>query len=337
MNRTHTLHVHGMHCASCVVLTEEALSGVPGVTKVSVSLKGHTVQVTGNDLPESATEVATLLSPRMPAGYTLSASPAQKKISWHEFAYALPIAALFAAGFILLQKGGLVSFGGASSMNFGTALLIGLIASVSTCLAVVGGLVLSVSATYAKTGGTKKPQLYFHIGRLAGFFVLGGVLGLLGNSLRLGATGNLILGVVVALIMLILGINLLDIFRGTGALQLRLPKHLSSFVHRLRGSTHAAMPLLLGAATFFLPCGFTQSMQAYALTTGSFFTGGMMMLIFAVGTLPMLALLSLSAFSINSKPWRGVFFKTAGILVILVAGINLLGTLAAAGIIDPVL
>ena len=335
--RTHILHVSGMHCASCVVLTEEALSGAPGVQNVSVSFKNHTVTVSGEALPHSAVDVATLLSPHMPAGYTLSKESAAKKIAWHEFSYALPLATLLAAGFIALQKSGIVQFAGTEGISLGTALLIGLIASVSTCLAVVGGLVLSVSATYAKTGSTKKPQLYFHLGRLVGFFVLGGVLGVLGSSLHLSATGNLILGVAVALIMLVLGINLLDIFRGAGALQLRLPVRLFSLVHRFKNSAHAAMPILLGAATFFLPCGFTQSMQAYALTTGSFFTGSMTMLIFAIGTLPMLALLSFGAFSINNKPWRSVFFKTAGILVILIAFINLLGTLAVAGLINPVL
>lgn len=334
MNRTHTLHVSGMHCASCVVLTEEALSGVPGVTNVSVSLKDRTVQVTGDDLPGSATEAATLLSPRMPAGYTLTAVPARKKVAWREFSYALPIAALFLAGFLLLQKSGFAQFDGFGA-GIGTAFIIGLIASVSTCLAVVGGLVLSVSATYAKTGDTTKPQIYFHVGRLASFFILGGLLGLLGKSLQLGPTSTMLLTGIVAVVMLILGIHLLDIFHGSGRFQLRLPKKFSELIHSLKNSTHAAMPLLLGAATFFLPCGFTQSMQAYALTTGSFTTGALTMLVFALGTLPMLAVLSFSAFSINNKPWRGVFFKTAGIIVIILAVINLLATLAVAGIIEP--
>jgi sulfite exporter TauE/SafE len=221
-------------------------------------------------------------------------------------------------------------------MSIGTALIIGLIASVSTCLAIVGGLVLSVSVAYAKTSDTKKPQIYFHIGRLVAFFVLGGVLGLVGKSLQLGSTGTTILTTLVAIIMLILGVNLLDIFHSSGKFQLSLPKHFSTLIHRLKNSTHAAMPLLLGAATFFLPCGFTQSMQAYALTTGSFMTGGLTMLVFALGTLPVLALLSFSSFSINNKPWRGVFFKTAGVIVITLAAINLLTTLAVAGIIEPI-
>ncbi len=324
-----------MHCASCVVLTEDALRGTPGVAAVSVDLTGRTATVTG-DLPESAEEAAALLSPQMPAGYSLASEKHAKQVNWPEFYYALPIAALAIAGFLALQKTGLVNVNPQEGINLGTALVIGLVASVSTCLAVVGGLVLSVSAAYAKTGDRLRPQLAFHAARLAGFFILGGVLGLAGKSLQLGLIGNIILTGVIALVMFILGVNLLDIFHGSGKFQLRLPKVFSDRIHRLKNSTHVAMPVVLGAATFFLPCGFTQSMQAYALTTGSFTTGGLTMLVFALGTLPMLALLSFSSFSINNKPWRGVFFKTAGLIVIALAVINLLGALAVAGIIDPV-
>ncbi|MDR2416217.1 MAG: sulfite exporter TauE/SafE family protein [Candidatus Peribacteria bacterium] len=38
--------------------------------------------------------------------------------------------------------------------------------------------------------------------------------------------------------------------------------------------------------TFFVPCGFTFAMQLYAMQTGSFLSGGVVMLLFAVGTLP---------------------------------------------------
>lgn len=335
MNRTHILHVSGMHCASCVVLTEEALRQLPRITSVQVSLKKRTATISG-DLPEDAQATATLLSPHMPKGYSLAAFSHQSSKRWHEFVYAVPISALFFIAFIALQKTGLAPVGITGALSLGTALLVGLIASVSTCLAVVGGLVLSVSASYAQKGERFKPQTYFHIGRLASFFLLGGLLGLAGKSLQLDTTGNLILTGTVALIMFILGVNLLDVFHTSSRFQIRLPKQISRYVHQLKNSTHSTMPLILGAATFFLPCGFTQSMQAYALTTGSFLTGGITMLIFAIGTLPMLALLSFSSLSINDKPWRGIFFKTAGLIVIALALINLLTTLAVAGIIDPV-
>lgn len=334
MAKTHTLHVSGMHCASCVVLTEEALSGAPGVDKVSVSLKKRTVTVTG-DLPESATDTATLLTVRMPAGYALTAEPAHTPARWHEFIYAIPAAILFIFGFIALQRTGIVNIGTSGNTGLGAAFFIGLIASVSTCLAVVGGLVLSVSANYAHRTSSVRPQLLFHAGRVAGFFVLGGLLGVLGNALQLGPTGLLWLSLIVAVIMLILGFNLLDITHHASKLQLRLPRGLLRFIRALEQSNHALIPCALGAATFFLPCGFTQSMQAYALTTGSFMSGGLTMLFFALGTLPMLALISFGATGIAEKPWRGIFFKAAGLVVIALALMNGLSALAVAGIIDP--
>ena len=59
-----------------------------------------------------------------------------------------------------------------SKVTYGTAFVIGLIASVSSCMAVVGGLVLSISATFAKDGDRIRPQLLFHIGRLISFLFL---------------------------------------------------------------------------------------------------------------------------------------------------------------------
>ena len=94
--------------------------------------------------------------------------------------------------------------------------------------------------------------------------------------------------------------------------------------------------LLVGVATFFLPCGFTQSMQLYTLTTGSFLTGGLTMFAFALGTLPVLALISFSSFSIQKSSKAGVFFKTAGLIVIMFALFNLINSLVVIGVIPPV-
>ena len=104
--------------------------------------------------------------------------------------------------------------------------------------------------------------------------------------------------------------------------------------HRVTGRW-TFTPLLVGVATFFLPCGFTQSMQLYTLTTGSFLQGGLTMLAFALGTLPVLALMSFSSFSVQTSGKKGIFFKTAGLIVILFALFNIINSLAAAGFISP--
>ena len=77
-------------------------------------------------------------------------------------------------------------------------------------------------------------------------------------------------------------------------------------------------------------------MQIYTLTTGNFLKGGLTMLSFALGTLPVLALLSFSSLGIQKKTQSGVFFKTAGLIVLFFAIFNLINTFAGAGIIDPV-
>ena len=336
MSQTYTFHVQGMHCNSCVVLTEENLKVLPGVTSVKADLAHHQVTVTG-EFAVPPEELIQSLAKLMPEGYTLSLEKRAVSRNWHEFTYALPIAVVLIAGFYLLQKANLVNLiGGEGAVNYGTSLLIGLIASVSSCLAVVGGLVLSLSASYAKEGSRTKPQVIFHIGRLGAFFLLGGLIGVLGKSFALGSSGMAILGVVIGLVMLILGINLLDVFHFTKRLQLTMPKVFSRYTLRNSATTHVLAPLLVGIATFFLPCGFTQSMQVYTLSTGSFLVGGLTMLVFALGTLPVLALLSFSSFSIANKPWKGVFFKTAGLIVIALALFNLINSLVVAGVIDPV-
>jgi sulfite exporter TauE/SafE len=227
------------------------------------------------------------------------------------------------------------AFVNCSEVGLGTALLLGLVASVSTCMAVVGGLVLSMSASFAKEGDRVRPQVLFHLGRLVAFFVLGGVIGALGGVVQLGATGTFVVSVLVALVLLVLGINLLDVFPWAKRFQLTLPAWAGTYAHSLKSVNHTLTPLLVGVATFVLPCGFTQSMQLYALSTGSFWTGASTMFAFAVGTLPVLALLSFGALGIHTKAQSGVFFKAVGLVVIFFGLLNLASALAGAGVIPP--
>jgi uncharacterized protein len=331
---THIFHVRGMHCKACTLLIEEALRDFPGVSSVAASLSANQVVVEG-DFNQGGEELSERLSERIAKhGYTLSVDRQTHDAKWGDFVYAIPIAAIIIVAFIALQQAGLASFIGGGRVNLSTAFIIGLIASVSSCLAIVGGLVLSLSAAAAKGGETWKSLATFHVSRLAGFFVLGGAVGLLGNSLHLGLTANVVLGALVALVMLILGVNLLDIFHFTKRLQLTLPARFGRAIAATRHE-HYLAPLLLGVATFFLPCGFTQSMQLYALSTGSFTAGALTMFVFALGTLPMLALLSFGSLNIAHKPWKGIFFKSAGLIVIALALINGANALATAGVIAP--
>lgn len=334
---TYTFHVNGMHCNACVVLTESELSEVPEVSRVKASLAHLAVEVTGEFGDKTTEHIARDLSNVLqPHGYTLTLEKQRHSARWSDFIYALPIAAGFIALFVILQKLGIVNLVTSSHVTYGTAFVIGLIASVSTCMAVVGGLVLSMSATFSKEGESIRPQILFHVGRLASFFILGGVIGALGSSFQLGASGAFVLSFTVALVLLILGINLLDIFPWARKMQPTLPSFVGKRVHGLKNMNHTLTPLAVGVATFFLPCGFTQSMQIYTLTTGGYLAGALIMSAFALGTLPVLSLLSFSSLGIHKKAQSGVFFKTAGLVVIFFGIFNLINALVSAGIIAPI-
>ncbi len=330
----YTFHVSGMHCASCPMLIEGELSDLPHVTHAKASLKHHYVEVTGDFGEQTLEQVAEQLTVvTKPHGYTLSPEKQKHTAKWHEFTIAIPFALGFIGLFIILQKIGLVNLITTSEVSYGTAFLIGMIASVSTCMAVVGGLVLSMSANYAKEGDKVRPQVLFHAGRLVSFFVLGGAIGALGSAFQLSILGTAIMSGIVALVLLVLGINLLDVFPWAKRLQPTLPRFIGNHVQGLKRVNHTLTPLLLGTATFFLPCGFTQSMQIYTLTTGSFMSGALTMFVYALGTLPVLAILSFSSLTIHTKARSSIFFKTSGLVVIFFGLFNLYSSLVVASII----
>lgn len=327
-----------MHCNSCVLLTESELKDLPNISKVKSSLKNNSVEVEGEfgnkDQDQIAKELSNVLKPH---GYTISLEKQKKNRSWSDFKIAIPIAILFIVLFILLQKMGLVNLVNTSKMNYSTSFIIGIIASLSSCMAVVGGLVLSMSATFAREGDRVKPQILFHGGRIVSFFLFGGVIGALGSVFTLNTGATFALGLFIGIVMLIMGINLIDVFDFTKKAQINMPKFISKRAFGLSKLNHTLTPLLVGIATFFLPCGFTQSMQIYTLSTGSFSNGALTMLAFALGTLPILALTSFSSLSIKNSKKTGIFFKTAGLIVIMFAIINIINSLVIIGLIPPLL
>ncbi|MFA5830924.1 MAG: sulfite exporter TauE/SafE family protein [Candidatus Paceibacterota bacterium] len=335
--QTHTFHVNGMHCKSCALITEHTLDEVAFVEKAKVNAHKQSVSVSGDFGDKTKEEIAEDLTKKLsPKGYSLSTEKEIVAKKWEEFWIAGPLAALFVLLFILLQKMGLVNLMNTSEMTFYTPFIIGVVASLSSCMAVVGGLVLSMSATFAKEGDRIKPQLLFHAGRIVSFFLLGGMIGAIGSAFQLNAFGSFFLSFLVGTVMLIMGINLLDIFHGAKRFQITMPKFLSMHALKASNMAHTVTPLLVGVATFFLPCGFTQSMQIYALSTGDFLKGGLTMLFFALGTFPALAVLSFSGAGIAEGKQKGVFFKTAGLIVIVFAIFNIINSLVIIGAIKSV-
>jgi sulfite exporter TauE/SafE len=94
---------------------------------------------------------------------------------------------------------------------------------------------------------------------------------------------NIFLGsmtVLVGVVMFLLGLNLTNLSPRIGSFSPTLPKLLGKHI---KGDSNTKISTMFtGAVTFFLPCGFTLAMQVYAVSTGNFLTGALVMLLFAL-------------------------------------------------------
>jgi len=333
-NKKYTFHVSGTHCASCKILIEDILGEQEFIKSSNVNLKKEIVEIETNST-ESPEQIAIFLTDKIKAnGYTLSVEKIVKEnetdgVIWK----AIPIGLIFLILFFVLQKSGILNLGIGGRTTSLTSFMIGVIASLSSCLAIVGGLILSLSAKVVQDEGSKtakKPIFLFHSGRLFGFAILGGVLGLIGKAIGINFLLSAILGLLASVVMILLGLNLVGVFKKN---KITLPSSIFSFFRKVEHAVWA--PVLIGVGTFFLPCGFTQSMQISALSSGSFFSGFIIMLSFALGTLPMLALLSFGSVSFSQSKHAPLFFKSAGVVVVGLGIFALLSGLAGFGLINP--
>lgn len=331
--KKYIFHVKGTHCASCKILIEDILKEQDFIKSVVVNLKKEIVEIE-TDSEKSLEEIAVILTSKIkPNGYTLSVNKTEEeKGSDNTLWQAIPIGLVFLMLFFVLQKSGILNIGIGGKTTPMTSFIIGIIASLSSCLAIVGGLVLSLSAKIAQdeNKSSRKPFILFHAGRLFGFAILGGILGLIGKAIGINFMFSAILGLVASLVMILLGINLLGIFKKS---TFTLPANIFSFFRKVEHDTFA--PILIGLGTFFLPCGFTQSMQIASLSSGSFMSGFLIMFSFALGTLPMLSLLSFGSVSFAHSKHAPLFFKSAGVVVVGLGLFALLAQLAGLGIINP--
>jgi sulfite exporter TauE/SafE len=148
-------------------------------------------------------------------------------------------------------------------------------------------------------------------------------LGLLGSRLQVSFKFTSFLVIAISIMMVVLALQMLGVktFR---KFQFTLPKSITRYIADERKFKGKYMPFIMGALTFFLPCGFTITVQSLALLSGSFLQGGLIMLSFVLGTTPALILIGFSSVKFSEKPHLAYkFSRIAGILVLFFALFNI--------------
>lgn len=339
--------VAGMTCRTCEVRIQRHVGRLPGVRRVRASAVRGRVEI------ESTARIpaAALARAIRAAGYEVGRTP------WLErdpAAWATALAGVLLVAVLALVAGasGIGELGaGAGDLASGglaVALLLGLAAGVSTCMALVGGLVLALAASFqARDGATGtpdglagrlRPALVFVLGRVIGYGVLGAALGAVGATVAMPPQVTAVLMIAVAVLMTILGARLTGLSPRMAAWAPTLPAGLGRRLGVSDGGSGAysdGRAALLGAASFFLPCGFTQAVQVYALSTGSPLLAGALLAVFAIGTAPgLLALAGLPA--VVPATLRPTLLRLAGVAVVAFAFVNASAGLRLSGFVLPV-
>lgn len=331
------VYISGMTCTSCEVLISDSLKELDAVKYVKIShLKGRAEIGHGGEqlpMPEIIKKIEEL-------GYGASLEPIKEKrikASGEQWFYSLLLVGALYLAYKYLQWIGLLDWVEAdtSDVRYGTSFIIGIVASLSSCLVVVGAVVMSFAAKYQSRGTfyqrNLKPHLLFHLGRLATFFVLGGILGLIGSWFSVSDNFISIFTIFVALVLAWLALNILGFVPSLTTMGIRMPKKAMGTWKKLQNSEHALAPVALGAFSFFLPCGFTQSMQLFAMSSGDFMTGAMTLFLFALGTGPVL--FGLGVATTRFKNMKAVVLQKAiGFIVLFFAFYTLSSGLAIKGV-----
>jgi len=330
------LKIEGTHCAACEVLIERKLKKISGVTEVKVDYPtGKAIvqgQIDNGRLSEfNQTLNADGYNVRLWSDRHLS-QPAEK-----DYRFIGVVILFLLLGYLILQRFNLLPAGLAlANFSYGAVFVMGLVAAISTCMATTGGLLIAVSTRYnQKHSGQSslqkvRPHLFFNLGRVIGYGVFGALVGLLGSALSVNPVINGLITIIASIVMVLLGLQLLEIFPAMQKVQFKLLKSLAHKVYQWSESDQGAGPMILGALTFFLPCGFTQALQLYVLSQGQPWQGGLLMMVFALGTIPALMSIGLLA-SFISGVWRQRFVTIAGVLVLVIGlwsvqnGVRLLG------------
>jgi len=325
--KTLKIKVSGLHCKACELLSEEKLSSLPNVQAVRVSQGRGQAEI---DYINEAPDLKKIRQALQKLGYDINENINKntkenlKNKKWQDLSWALIIAV--GIGLILKFSGwnNLQAQVGAENLNLGGVWLIGLVAGLSTCMALVGGILMALAADYAQKHPEAsrlrkfQPHIYFNFGRVIGFFFLGGALGALGSFLKISASLSSWFSLIIGLLIIFLGLQILDIFPALNRFSFTLPKSISKIIpNRTQNRRYRpTAAIIAGTLSFFIPCGFTQSMQVYALSSGEFIRGGLIMAVFALGTA--IGFLSLGGLvSIIKGKHQGIFLKTAGLIVII--------------------
>jgi len=317
-----------MTCVSCQNRIEKKLKNTAGIIKAEISYNAGIADITFDSEIISLNKITVIIEKM---DYQVVQNYVNRKIDMRKIICML---ALIVFLYLLLEQFGILNLLvpgqlADSKMGYGMLLAIGFITSFH-CIAMCGGINLSqcipreASQTHDQSRFyTLRPALLYNLGRVASYTVTGFLLGLVGFLLGGGTSYGIstmlqgILKLIAGTFMVIMGINMLDLFPGLRKFYPRMPKFLTAKINAQKAKSNR--PLIVGLLNGLMPCGPLQSMQLVALASGSPISGMLSMLLFSLGTVPLMLGLGAVVSLLGQKFTKKVM--NIGAILVIVLGL----------------
>ncbi|MEK7096730.1 MAG: sulfite exporter TauE/SafE family protein [Patescibacteria group bacterium] len=308
-----TLYIKGMHCPSCEILITDKFKEMPNVQNVNSNFQKQEAEVyfTGHLDQEAVNKKIQSF------GYEIGSREDDHEID-EPISKKIIEASLIAVGLGLIyliakETNILPSINITGNLNLLTVLFLGLVASVSTCMATSGALFLS---TIGKKTNNLKQAIYFSLGRIISYGFFGFIAGLVGSVIITNLKFGTGLTLLAAVFMILLALDMLKILSFASIIPFGVSSNIfRKLEHSLIKDPHKSA-FFLGAITYFLPCGFTQATQVYALGLASPWQSALTMAIFALGTAPAIIFIG-SLRGLLKSTFYQYFMKTVAVGVLI--------------------
>ncbi len=309
------LRIIGMSCASCELKIGNALSKVNGVKQAEVSLAESSATVEydpGKVTPDQLAGVIQKL------GYEIDLNQKDESKGFRVNQFLGIGIVIFAIYFIIKSTIGFNFIPQVDqSLGYGMLFAVGLLTSLH-CIAMCGGINLSQCVNQTaeikafKLDGLK-PSLLYNTGRVVSYTVVGGIAGALGSVVTFSGAAKGIVSIGAGLLMVIIGARMLDLLPWLRKFNISTPKVLGEKINNNRSKLG---PFYIGLLNGLMPCGPLQTIQIYALGTGSPFTGAASMFFFSLGTAPLMFGVGAISSFLSSK-FNQRMLKFSAVLVIV--------------------
>lgn len=332
-----TFHIQGMHCPSCDILIADKCRELENVKDVKTDYRKQSAEIyyTGKI---GEVEIDELNQKIMPFGYQIVDKTTNYNLQTNEpfskrlFDVGAIAIILFIVFFFAQEFNVIPNFTSGASLTFTTVFILGLVASTSTCMATSGALFL---ATIGKINSNNQnliskqfsilnsqfsnliPAVSFNLGRIISYGLFGFLAGLLGKTIAYNFQLSSLLTMFIAFFMVIIGLDMAKIISLQSIFTQNFTKGIfERLEHRLIKNPQKSA-FLLGAITYLLPCGFTQTVQLYALGLADPVKSALIMMVFALGTAPALMAIGFAS-SLTRLSFYPVMQKVMGTLVFLI-------------------